>query len=357
MATPPPREVAVIGRAGERLTEELIRELGTAHFRVERLQARQRQAPEEALAALPRRVRRGVLVSTDTGHVIIFARGGRRLRPELARSAPLETRIDLLVNGADRFSRRRACLTVVEYLRVLAVADTLPASEDEPDSGPNSGIGHAGSTSVVTSPSGGARAPAAPDPENWEADSTELAPAERSSGSAPPRAPRTLAVGVALDLNAGIGKSTGHVQFMWRFPFTARWSIAARALWPILGADFPSGSQQLRLWSFGAGADVRYTFADHDAKVRPFAALLAGTRILLADARLPGVPTSATSVTPSATVGVSAGLSYRLTSNADAYLESGASQGWRVPALGSDTADAAAAATFFTTSVGVTFEY
>lgn len=368
MATQPPRDVTVIGRSGERLTEELIRELGSAHFRVDRLQARPRQPAEETLATIPRHVRRGVLVSTETGHVVIFARGGPRPRPapqraELARAASLDTRIDLLVNGADRFSRRRACLTVVEYLRVLAVADTLPASEGHSASSDSSAdssstaprLGSAGSTKDPSSALTG---------DGTAADSNELAPAEQGSPSdlpgpyGSPRASRTLAVGASLDLNAGIGQSTGHVQFIWRFPLSAGWTIGARALWPILGADFASGSQQMRLWSFGAAADLRYTFADPATAVRPFIALLGGTRLLLTDARLPGVPTSATSMTPSATLGLTAGLSYRLTPNADAYLESGASQAWRFPVLeGSDTAAAAAETTFFTTSIGVTFEY
>ena len=107
-ASPP---VGVVAPAGSRLAGELKRELTVANLASVSMVASDRDWPAEMtdLVALP--YLQGVVVGSDDGRMIVFSRA--------AVSGRVEVRFELHFDPNDRPARRRACLAVVESLRVL----------------------------------------------------------------------------------------------------------------------------------------------------------------------------------------------------------------------------------------------
>jgi hypothetical protein len=121
--TPAPPPIGVIAPAGSRLAGELKREIAAANLTWASMVTSDRDWPAEMtdLVALP--YLQGVVVGSDDGRMIVFSRG--------AASGRVEVRFELRFDPNDRPARRRACLAVVESLRVLGETSAPPLEAGE----------------------------------------------------------------------------------------------------------------------------------------------------------------------------------------------------------------------------------
>jgi hypothetical protein len=364
-----PAAITVAAPTGSRLAEELKRELEISAFTVVEVVVGPDWATghdwrEQAQALVSTEHPRVVALRADDKQLIVLSRAGS--------VDGIRSSFDLQLDPDDRSTRRRACLSVVEYLRVLNEGDGRAAV------GPASAPAPARPAAPVRTPA--PAPPSAPAPAPAPAPPSASAPASEAGGwrtmteiddGSPPPAmdapsspaaqrtqPWTMGVGTTLDVSSMGGKPAGHVQFLWYFPLRARLSLRTRVQWPVLGADFRAGDTEVRMWTFGAAMGVQYSFTEAPARWRPFLGLAVGNRIGLTEASSSTGPQGRTAVTPSANLGVEGGVRYVLGSRAQIFCELEITRDWLEPTTNRlDYEKAAANALSLHSSLGVLFEY
>jgi hypothetical protein len=310
----------LVGPRSSRLADLLARELAASGFSFVRVENRGSQ--EDLLWGASDEVARGVFVGQEDRWVVVLA----------LRSGESFARLELPVGAQDDLNRRRVCLTVVEYLRVLV--NTEAPAPPAP---------HA----VRVQP-----APARP-AANLEVVATPILqgiPTASSRSSTP-------SVAVTLDHNSALGASTGYLQLSWQWVVGARVGVRARGEWPLWGAERQTMDGDTRMWTFGGGVGLHYFMRGPGARLRPYVSAAGGVRLLLTEfSDLP--PLSRATVTPSVNLGGQAGLAYRVSPYTQIFFESGAARHVFVPLVdrASDVV-AAANAISLSSSLGVTFEY
>lgn len=330
-------EVTVMAPEGLRLADELKRELEISGFAVTAVAT---PAPGGGREVKPDwRARVYALAAAQTGRTVAVRADEREIilvSPRAARAPGLQTTFELQLAPEERSSRRRACLTVVEYLRVLAESDDRAE----------------GKQAAETTPP-----PAAPQ-ATLEKSTSAADPRPEERSSLFPGLPWTMGVATTLDLSSAGGRPGGHLQFLWYFPFGARVSLRARVGWPILGADFDRVDAEVRMWTFGAGVGLQYAFRSPGARVRPFAGLALGNRIALSDTTFRFTAQTRTAITPSAILGLEAGVRIAIRPRVQVLGELEVTRGWLGP-TSSDTgpAEELASAMAAHASLGVLFEY
>ena len=340
-----PAVVALLAPPGARLGAELARELVASGFEVVRVETPagvEWSGRPDALSAAPPRALRGVLVTPDDRRVIVFAR--------LAQSEEVHTRIELQVDPRDRLVRRRVCLTVVEYLRVLAYREASPPSSSEAPPAP-------GAPPPPVAPAARAAPPVSAEPPAGVPAAAVLS--EMGAGlPASHRRPWIMGVAATVDLDTALGESTGHFLFLWHFPAGPRLAIRALALWPLVGAQFQGDEGRVRMWTFGAAVGLQYAFVESPAPVRPFVGASVGTRLILTETTPLVTDDGASTFTPSVDAGLSAGVAFRISPVVQLFLESGATRDTPIPGVRrTGAAAAAASALSFNSSIGAMFEY
>jgi len=343
--TPP---VGVVAPAGSRLAGELKRELAAANLASVSMVASDRDWPSEMtdLVALP--YLQGVLVGSDDGRMIVFSRA--------AVSGRVEVRFELHFDPNDRPARRRACLAVVESLRVLG--ETTPAPRDLAGiaviGGPPVAVPAAEPTRVVASTAGDVAGPvAAP------ARAPEVSTSAPMNLSAPaPREPWVMGVATMLDVDRTLGAPMGHLQFMWFIPVRGRFAFRAQAMWPLMGTALRGGSSDVRIWTFGAAVGGQYAFAPAQARWRPYAGVAAGSQLLLTDTASAAAEKPRALFVPSANARLQAGVRVVLAPRLHLLTELEATRDWLLQSSHrADYRDSAANTVTFHALLGVLFEY
>jgi hypothetical protein len=256
-------------------------------------------------------------------------------------SGELGTRIELQVDPRDRLVRRRVCLTVVEYLRLLSSGEAPPEPPPDP-------------------PASRPAPPVRVEQLDGELAATAVL-SEKAAGGVPvsPGRPWVMGVAATLDLDTALGESTGHLLFIWHFPVGPRLGVRALGFWPLFGAELQRGDEHVRLWTFGTAVGLQYAFVESPAVVRPFVGATLGMRLTLTETTT--VATSAndaTTFTPSANAGLQAGLAFQLSRVVQLFLESGATRDWRIPGVSASGVAASASNAFsLNSSIGAMFEY
>jgi hypothetical protein len=221
------------------------------------------------------------------------------------------TALNLWVDPSDRLARRRACLAVVELLRLEAAKPAPPP---------------AAPIVLVDSP--------------------------------PPPHGHSWALGAATTVNVDsvVRQPTGNLQLLGQVALGPRLSVSIRGLWPLLGSDVTTPDLHVRMWTFGAAAGVKYS-AGGSAKLRPYVGATAGGRWLLADTSWREARQSRVVLTPSAVLAAQIGACYPVATLAQLFLELEAAQDWRLAGARATFEDDAANAYSFHASVGVLFDY
>jgi hypothetical protein len=335
--------VALLAPASSPLAGELRRELEAAAIAVTVVDSADQDWRRAALN-LPAAGPPAGIVVTDGDHlVLVFTRGAERDALALRRL--------LRVDPRDALARRRACLAVVEHVRSLR--GTRPEREAPQARETREAHAPAPAPSAPTSaPEGRSAAP----PAAWAAEAAvDLA---EEAPPAPRGHPWALGVATTIEVASAQGQPTGHVAFVWQFPFGPRLSLWARALWPLLGAQFQAEGEEVRLWTIAAGAGLQLALAPVAARLRPFVGLGVGPRLVLTDASGLEPQQSRVGFTPSASVGAQAGLRYTLAPLLHLYLELEAAQNVLLWDRGRARYEAEAAnARALHASLGLLFEY
>ena len=287
--------------------------------------------PSDWPKVAPTPVRIGVVVTADDKAILV-------MRTPWSTGVAKDGHMRLTVEPDNRLARRRACLTVVEYARVLG---------EEPDA----------ATPAASEP---APQPATAQPARRATDPAE--PALPPSAAGPDLGARAWSLGVAttLDLNAAVGEPTGHLQVIWFFPsrYEERLVFRIRALWPLVGAQFQTSNAYVRMWTFGAAAGVQYFLVGPTSRMRPFIGAGAGARLAVLEATSIDSMGGHTSFTPSINVAALAGLSYVVSTHFRLFLEFEGARDRLPPFLSRSGLQADAANSYsFYASLGVTFEY
>lgn len=343
-AAPARIDVTVVAPEGLRLADELKRELEISGFAVtvvatpaagHEVKPDWRERVYALAAAQPDRT---VAVRADERQILL-------LTPGAGASAGVQTSFELQLSPEERSARRRACLTVVEYLRVLAESAGRAAMKQLAE-GQGEGLPGASAGEATSAETGSA--------------TTEPRPRGQTARQDParPGLPWMMGVGTTLDLSSSGGRPGGHLQFLWYFPFGARVSMRARVAWPILGADIHAADQEIRMWTFGAAVGLQYALSEPPSAWRPFIGLAIGNLIALAESTSTFTAQSRTSITPSAVLGLEAGVRYVLGSRMQLFGELEGTRGWLGP-TGRDSSpeEQLASAIALHLSVGVLFEY
>jgi hypothetical protein len=324
----------VPSRTQGRLTEELRRELEASQFSVLSLPPRPATTGSdathvEAAALLTPAGGPGrpggppgliAVIAVDQSHVTIFARP----TPPADPSGPLVL-TSLTAEQDDRPARRRLCLAVVENLRRLPLL-------------------------VPTAPVAAAVAPAAP---------AVAAPPAVVTTTIPEAGPRGWWFGVASDLNilSARGTPTAHVTLMAERPLGGAATLAARAAWPILGAQFTDQMRFIRTWTFAGEFGAHLRLRDRAATLRPIVGAALGLRFALADTDEFEMRASRVMLTPALTLALSAGLRYRVRPLVDLIFATDVSQGLLLLTDRRDYEAAAARERLVRLSLGILFEY
>jgi hypothetical protein len=388
-----PHRLALVAPTGSRLGDELRRELEYSALGGVEVRSPERAGVEWLKGAAD-------LVTAGWPEVVTVRTDERQLAV-LSRSTGVRGRtatFALNVEGSDRASRRRACLTVVEYLRTLNAGTThlgpLAQSDQAVGGGGGAGGGGAGpgpsprapgvanATAPGPPPTAGptAAGPAAagptaaaaaaeheePEPRRPEARTSSVPP----SVAAPPEARvtrttpatdvRTWNMGVTttIDFAPPRDHPTAHLDFLWYFPLGEGWWIRARADWPLLGVSLQPNGEDLRMWTFGASVGLGRTFRPLEARVRPYIGLAVGNRMALTDVSSQIPLQGRTSVTPSATVEGEGGVRLRLRSRAELVAALALSRDWSVFSDGSPVEARTAGNAFaLHVALGVLFEF
>jgi hypothetical protein len=271
--------VAVVGPAARsRLTGEIARELVSSGFAVVAAPAREDWRDQVLELPGPEPLL-GVVVNEREGWVRLFRREAGELSVER----------ELALGPDDRLFRRRTCLRVVEELRMMGQVPRSP-----------------------TPPPAPALVLAAPRPLAARA-SAELV-------EAPPR-PWALGVATTVNFDSGQAEPTSHVQWVWDLPLTDHLSVQARGLWPLVGSQLVRDDVRARLWSFAAGGGLAYALLPPGSRVRPFAGVVLGARLLLTESDWLYLRQSRVAFTPSAELAAEIGLRCRVAPFVDAFVE------------------------------------
>jgi hypothetical protein len=334
-----PQTVVVVAPVGSRLADDLKRELEISAFTVLVVPAHATASDwrEGARDMVNPDHPRAVAVRADDRQMIVLSRSSHAVGVQVS--------FDLQLDSDDRPTRRRACLTVVEYLRVLEEND------DRRIGAP-----------AVTAPVNDVpevRALPAIDPEGDGDPASETAANASTRSERPWRGqPWTMGVGTTLDLSSTGWQPAGHLGFLWYFPLGPRLSIRARAEWPLLGVEFQSAGADVRLWTFGAAIGLQYAFAEVPSPWRPFLGLAVGNRIALTEVSSTSPLQGRDGVTPSANLGLQGGVRYSLGARTQIFSELELARDWMIPASNRmDYEKAAANAVSLHMTVGLLFEY
>ncbi|HEY0708209.1 MAG TPA: hypothetical protein VGG33_15500 [Polyangia bacterium] len=337
IAAPGVATVALIlpAEAQRRAAEELRNEVEASQFAVLSVPAPAASTPvglrtlAESLLNHPTGERPGIIavLAVREGSIAIYARAATGLHE-----------IELRGSQANRPSRRRLGLSVVERLRQLreevsqAPAVPLPKESESP---------------AVEAPSLPPRGPARPEP---------LLPP-------PPRQLWWLGATSDLNLISARGTPTAHVSLIAERPFhngatLGPLSLSARAAWPVLGAQLDDDEGRfIRTWTFSGEVGLRYHLRDHTAVVRPVVGLAGGVRAALTDTGEFEMRASRVVLLPALSYAASAGVRFRLRELIDLVFESDWSQAW-LPFDGGRTYERTAAEAWLVRfSLGVLFEY
>jgi hypothetical protein len=167
-----------------------------------------------------------------------------------------------------------------------------------------------------------------------------------------------MGVATTLDLSGAQSGATSHVQFLWRAPLGAHLVLRGRGLWPLLGGSADDGLMEMRTWTFGVATDLQLTFADPAARVRPFVGATVGGHLILTEINSPAHSDNRSAFTPTATLGLQAGLGYRVTATIEVFVEVGAARDWLVPGVQRSGYEATIAnATSLHSAIGAMFDY
>jgi hypothetical protein len=320
---------------GSRLADELTRELEVSAFVVKRVTPSSpstRSWTDDARRLVSAMRPRVVAVRADERQLIVLSRAWS--------SDEVGATFDLALDASDRPSRRRACLTVVEYLRTLAAGD---AAENTTTEQPAPARGLATPAAKIAAPG-------------------ELAPAGELTPAGEPGTPEPwmMGVGLTLDLAPPRDHPAAHLNFIWYFPIAERWRIQARADWPLLGVDLQSSTgDDVRMWTFGAAVGLLYSIMRSPARFYPFVGLSVGNRMTLTEVNsAPQLLQTRTSVTPSATVGGQVGMRVAIHRRVQALAALELARDWMLPSTNRPDYERAAANAFsLHISLGVLFEY
>jgi hypothetical protein len=353
--------VGVVAPPGSRLAGELKRELSAANLASVSMVTSDREWPAEMvdLVALP--YLQGVVVGSDGGRMIVFSR--------TAVSGRVEVRFELRFDPNDRPARRRACLAVVESLRVLG--ESLPAPASVPAIAITGGPPVAVAVTAPASASANAPRPAmtpAPVTIASAASVTTTARAPEATVAAPPpelgppapREPWVMGVATMLDVDRTLGAPMGHLQFMWFIPVRGRFAFRAQAMWPLMGTGLRPGDGDVRIWTFGAAIGGQYSFAPAQARWRPYAGLAAGSQLLLTDSSGSGAEVGKPRAlfVPSGNIRLQSGVRIAIAARLQLLVELEATRDWLLQSSNRvDYRDSAANALAFHALVGVLFEY
>ena len=317
-----PVAVGVLAPRGSRLADDVRRELESSRFATLAVESEPGHDWRDQLKRLPADgFQHGVAVEEESGRLTLFSR--------VPGSEAVQIRLVLPVDSSDRLARRRACLGIVEYLHAL-VENESPAS-GEPLGGRWGPPGAGASARPRPTPPAGATGTEHPDPSLVAEPRPRSGPSESISQPRPSLFPATsssLGIGSTLDMGTGIPVLTSHLQLVWRRPLDSRVAISMRALWPVLGAQFRSGADDIRMWTFGVGASLQYTFAETPGRLLPFAGFAVGSSVALTEATSTDAAQGRQALTPNASVGLDIGLLYALGASAQLFFELGAARGW-----------------------------
>ncbi|MES1208618.1 MAG: hypothetical protein ABUS79_21980 [Pseudomonadota bacterium] len=384
------------------MASDLRRELDASGFRVVAMTATTPDWRQDVRVLSPGTRWHGVFVRADEQLMIVFTRDA---------TGAVDERFQQRIVPGDRLARRRACLSVVEYLRVLAAGDPEPAVElggPSPQEGaPSAGATPSRAPAVVADPgsaeekaAGGQKAPggqsdrpdrpprpAPPSPSSGASGdstgssaasppATEIVKPPDSAGSAgqpvlvvPPEGAVPvstsdsaakawkLGAGTTFGLAAAPGGPTVHLQFLWYLPLDWRLAVCVRALWPVFGGQFRTGGNDVRTWTFGAGLSLQYLFERRSPRLQPFLGVALGPRLVLTETTPVGAPQSREAFTPSVSLGAEGGIRYEMAPLIYLFLEIGLSHGWLIPGVKRLAhEEATASADVFQASMGVLFE-
>jgi hypothetical protein len=296
-----PVRVAVVAPASARgrLGEELAQELTASGFAVSQFSLGEEDARAFNDNLLHTRADACVLVAADDRGVTIY------LRAPGSGSAMEHTQLH--GEAADRPSRRRLSLAVVERLRGL----------EGPDEGTRA--------AVAPTPSPTGMVPLAP-PATPAGAPVAVLPA---SVAPAPVARRSWAFGAssALNLLSARGTPTGHVVLTAERKLNPVLDFATSASWPVLGAQYTDDSRRfIRTWTFDAQAGLNLLLRDRTAALRPVIGGSLGLRTALAEGEFE-FRGSRVTVTPALIGAVSLGLRYRLRPQVDLILNTDLSRG------------------------------
>lgn len=347
-AARPQAEVTVVAPEGLRLGDELKRELEISGFAVTVVATPADPAGRGMKPDWDERVR--ALAAAQAGRTVAVRADERQivlLSPPSGRTpgSGVQTSLQLELAPEERSARRRACLTVVEYLRVLAESDDRVAVKQ---------------ASEAKAPADPRPPPAAPAPQASLEKSTSASDPAPEEPSQPffHGLPWTMGVGTTLDLSSSGGQPSGHLQFMWYFPFGPRVSLRARVAWPVVGANFETANSDIRMWTFGAAVGLQYAFTEPPQRWRPFVGLALGNLIALSETTTNLTAQSRTGVTPSVVLGLEGGVRYVLSGRMQLLGELELTRGWLGPTASEDSPeDERASAMALHASLGVLFEY
>jgi hypothetical protein len=300
--------VALVAPRASRLGQQLRRELQASGFEVEAVATATAAALEGVSAS------RAVVVDARGDRVRLLARAG----------SDLIATDQLSVAGRGDLALRRVALAVVEHLR-------RPLSPPVPATPPDASV-----TPQVTAEAA-ALAPEPPTPEVR-------------------RRPWSLGAATSLDLDGGMGESTGHLQLVGETALVGRLLGSVRLHWPLLGAQLHLPDRRVRLWTLAAAGGLRVRLPGW-GKLQPLLGTTAGLRFVLTDTDWYDPRQSNVALAPALTAGAFAGARYAVTPLVHVALELGSE--WSRP-LG-DPSSAyerdAASARATRVALGVVFEY
>jgi hypothetical protein len=377
IAAAAPDTVGVLAPPGSRLADELARELGTSMLLVVRMNMSGADWRQDVDRLWPDVLGRGIAIGADDRQVIVFTREPR--------SGVARIDLELAVDRADQAARRRACLTVVEYLRVAdpqdgsadGSASSSPARRARAAEATAAGAGSAVWSSVSppafreaplpASASVGAATPGPPRPPVRAQARVRAYASASAAGRSPETAaepgadpdlglPWAMGVASTLGFDSTPREPMAHVQFAWWLWLSPGWALRLNMLWPLLGAHMDTDEGRVRMWTFGGSVGLQADLREAPARLRPFVSGAIGTRLILTDPDDPGQ--GGTSFTPGVDLGVRAGIRYLLAPRVQPFIELETAKGMILN--GADKASyqrAAANAVTFYASVGALFEY
>ncbi len=393
-----PAIVGVVAPRESRLADDLRRELEASRFVVVSVEATTGDWRSDARRLPGTQVLHGVVVRGDDQLMTVFTRPVPAAPPAVASNgqSAFVQKFEQKVESGDRLARRRACMGVVEYLRVLIEHDA-PASIDltltspaagrmspSPSPSPPPSPSPSPSPSQSSSPAAASvqaisASPAQKEPVPSGKPATSPAPPSHVTASATPPAtvpvettianstqesPASgaarfweLGLGTTLGLNTAPGGPTAHLQFLWYLPLDWRLAVCIRGFWPVVGGQFRAGGNEVRTWAFGGAASMQYLFELGPTRLQPFIGASLGTRVALTETSpLEGLQSRKT-FTPSVYLGADAGARYVLSPRVKLFFEVGLAHGWLIPGIRRlDYEGKAAAADSFHATFGILFE-